>query len=190
MTSNQQIFLITAVIVVVVTIVAIFANDAFTTFVTEAQNGFLEYFSWFVLILPLFFIGVLVWIYFSRHGKKKLGGEKSKPTYSIFAWCSMLITADIGIWLIFFSIAEPVWHRSLLYDVTGETVVIDEQGGIKISGDLTAQELYNKSKGYTIWDWGIQAWAIYSIAGLTIGYFAYRKKHKAKFLPGDVIKVG
>lgn len=108
---------------------------------------------WSVTIFVIF----LVYLMFSKYGNIKLGKNDSKPQYSFFSWISMLFAAGMGIGLMYFSVAEPMQHYS--NDIfTGNTHI-------------------NRAKNaqlYTFFHWGIHAWAIYGIVGLSLAYFAYR----------------
>ncbi|WP_299691574.1 BCCT family transporter [uncultured Vibrio sp.] len=91
-------------------------------------------------------------------GKIRLGGNTSIPEFGTFSWLAMLFTAGMGSGLIFWGIAEPVFHVSNLPEFT------------KGIGDNTDTAL-----ALTYFHWGIHAWAIYAIAGLAIAWFSYNR---------------
>jgi choline/glycine/proline betaine transport protein len=47
---------------------------------------------------------------FSRFGNLRLGDDDSRPEFSNFSWFAMLFSAGVGIGLLFFSIAEPMFY--------------------------------------------------------------------------------
>ena len=47
---------------------------------------------------------------FSPLGKIRLGGADAKPEYSNITWLAMLFAAGIGIGLLFFGVAEPMYY--------------------------------------------------------------------------------
>src|SRR5690606_29537663 len=108
---------------------------------------------WAVTIFVLF----LLYLMFSKYGNIRLGKNDSKPDYSFFSWISMLFAAGMGIGLMYFSVAEPMQHYS-------NTV---------FAGQSMVQRAKN-AQLYTFFHWGIHAWAIYGIVGLSLAYFAYR----------------
>ncbi|WP_125720491.1 BCCT family transporter [Flavobacterium ustbae] len=110
---------------------------------------------WVVTIIVLF----LIYLMFSKFGKIRLGRNDSKPEYSFFSWISMLFAAGMGIGLMYFSVAEPIQHYS------NEIF----KGNPDINSAKNAQL-------YTFFHWGIHAWAIYAIVGLSLAYFSYRYK--------------
>lgn len=108
---------------------------------------------WSVTIFVLF----LVYLMFSKYGNIRLGRNNSKPQYSFFSWISMLFAAGMGIGLMYFSVAEPMQHYS----------------DAIFSGN-TAVQRAKDAQLYTFFHWGIHAWAIYGIVGLSLAYFSYR----------------
>lgn len=108
---------------------------------------------WSVTIFVLF----LVYLMFSKYGNIRLGRNDSKPTYSFFSWISMLFAAGMGIGLMYFSVAEPMQHYSN-----------------EIFSANTAVKRAQNAQLYTFFHWGIHAWAIYGVVGLSLSYFAYR----------------
>lgn len=108
---------------------------------------------WSVTIFVLF----LVYLMFSKYGNIRLGRNNSKPQYSFFSWISMLFAAGMGIGLMYFSVAEPMQHYS----------------DAIFSGNAAVQRAKD-AQLYTFFHWGIHAWAIYGIVGLSLAYFSYR----------------
>ena len=108
---------------------------------------------WSVTIFVLF----LVYLMFSKYGNIRLGRNDSKPTYSFFSWISMLFAAGMGIGLMYFSVAEPMQHYSN-----------------EVFSGNTAVQRAKDAQLYTFFHWGIHAWAIYGVVGLSLAYFAYR----------------
>lgn len=108
---------------------------------------------WSVTIFVIF----LVCLMFSKYGDIKLGTNDSVPEYSFFSWISMLFAAGMGIGLMYFGVAEPMSHYAT---------------------DAFDANLYvNKAKNaqlYTFFHWGIHAWAVYGLVGLSLAYFTFR----------------
>lgn len=108
---------------------------------------------WSVTIFVLF----LIYLMFSKFGNIRLGRNNSKPEYSFFSWISMLFAAGMGIGLMYFSVAEPMQHYAN-----------------EVFSENTAVQRAKDAQLYTFFHWGIHAWAIYGIVGLSLSYFAYR----------------
>lgn len=108
---------------------------------------------WSVTIFVIF----LIYLMLSKYGNIRLGRNNSKPDYSFFSWISMLFAAGMGIGLMYFSVAEPMQHYS----------------NEVFAGNLPTQRAKD-AQLFTFFHWGIHAWAIYGIVGLSLSYFAYR----------------
>ena len=113
--------------------------------------------NWVYVWAVTIFVIFLVYLMFSKYGNIRLGKNDSKPEYSFFSWISMLFAAGMGIGLMYFSVAEPMQHYS--------------------NEIFSGSHYINRAKNaqlYTFFHWGIHAWAIYGIVGLSLSYFAYR----------------
>jgi choline/glycine/proline betaine transport protein len=115
--------------------------------------------NWIYVWSVTAFVIFLVYLLFSKYGRIRLGDNDSRPEHSFFSWVAMLFSAGMGIGLMYFGVAEPLQHYS------------SEVFGIS--------EYVNKAKNaqlYSFFHWGIHAWAIYGLVGLSLSYFAYRFK--------------
>src|SRR3712207_9095230 len=56
-----------------------------------------------------FFLVFIIYLAFSRYGKIKLGAPDDEPEFGNFAWFAMLFQAGMGIGLVFWGVAEPVF---------------------------------------------------------------------------------
>ncbi|MDO6759275.1 BCCT family transporter [Tamlana sp. 2_MG-2023] len=115
--------------------------------------------NWVYVWSVTLFVIFLVYLMFSKYGNIKLGSNSSKPEYTFFSWISMLFAAGMGIGLMYFSVAEPMQH------FTNE--VFSAKDEIQRAKDAQL---------YTFFHWGIHAWAIYGMVGLSLAYFTYRYK--------------
>lgn len=118
--------------------------------------------GWHYIQTVGFLLIFTIWLYFSPYGDIRLGAKNEKPEFSRKAWFSMLFSAGMGIGLIFYSVAEPMMHH-MNPPVIGHAV---EPGTID-----SAQ----RGMLVTFFHWGLHAWAIYIVMGLTLAYFCHRK---------------
>jgi choline/glycine/proline betaine transport protein len=116
-----------------------------------------EYLGWMYLIVATFFVGFLVWLGFSRYGRIRLGEPGDRPEFGFFAWFAMLFSAGMGIGLVFWSVAEPMLHYQRPPYAEGGTAEAARQAMV-----------------YTFFHWGLHAWAVYVVLGLSIAYFSFR----------------
>jgi len=109
-------------------------------------------------------------------GSIRLGGEDAEPNYGYLGWFAMLFAAGMGIGLMYFGVSEPLSHYSSSFAGTA----VDEAGmrtdwaplGAAVDNPEAAREL---AMGATIFHWGLHPWAIYSIVGLALAFFAYNR---------------
>ena len=117
--------------------------------------------KWYYIGIVAGFLFFVIWLLFSRYGNIRLGKDDDRPEFGYFSWFSMLFGAGMGIGLVFWSIAEPMYHFQ--------------------SNPFMAKELAespaaaNLAMRITFFHWGLHPWAIYVVVALSLSYFAYRK---------------
>ena len=154
---NGPVFYTSAVLILaVVAFGAIFTPTAESVF-SSVQSAITTYTGWFYTLAVGLFLLFAIGIAASPYGRIKLGPDDSEPDYSYKSWFAMLFSAGMGIGLLFYSVAEPVLHFLSPPGGGGETV------------DAARQAMQ-----ITFFHWGIHAWAIYIVVGLSLAYFAYR----------------
>ena len=130
---------------------------------TEAKDfiiGALDWFYVLVVTLALFFV---FWLLVSRFGDVKLGKDDDEPDFSTFSWICMLFSAGLGSGLIYWGVAEPMYHIQDSPFLTRDGI---EPG---------SAEAASSAIRVTIFHWGLHGWALYVLVGLSLAYFAYRK---------------
>ncbi|MBY4678121.1 BCCT family transporter [Marinobacterium arenosum] len=117
--------------------------------------------AWYYIGLMSFFLFLSVYLVFSRYGAIRLGKDDEKPEFSFFSWFSMLFGAGIGIGILFWSIAEPIYHfQSNPFIAEGQAMSVEAaQVAMRIS----------------IFHWGLHGWGLFAICGMALAYFSYRK---------------
>ena len=130
---------------------------------TEAKDfiiGALDWFYVLVVTLALFFV---FWLLISRFGDVKLGKDDDEPDFSTFSWICMLFSAGLGSGLIYWGVAEPMYHIQDSPFLSREGI---EPGSVEAASSAIR---------ITIFHWGLHGWALYVLVGLSLCYFAYRK---------------
>lgn len=154
---NPNVFLSTVAIIVIFLAMVVLAPNSFELITQQLNQWVTDSFSWFYVLSVAIFLILLIYIALSDMGKVKLGPDHSQPAYSNASWFAMLFTAGMGIGLMFFGVAEPVMHY--VSPPIGEAETIQ-----------SAQQAMR----VTFFHWGLHAWAIYTVVGLSLAYFAYR----------------
>ncbi|MFN3513598.1 MAG: BCCT family transporter [Phenylobacterium sp.] len=123
-----------------------------------AQGWVIDTFGWFYIAAVAGFLLLILFVAFGPTGALKLGPDDSEPDFPYLSWLAMLFAAGMGIGLMFFAVAEPIQHYASppeaapkSFDAAREAMVI------------------------TFTHWGVHAWAIYALVGLSLAYFAHRK---------------
>lgn len=133
-----------------------FSEQAGNVF-TSVQTWIVNNFGWFYLLSVAIFLIFTLSLAISSYGTIKLGPDHSEPDYGYFSWFSMLFSAGMGIGLLFFGVAEPIMHFS--------SPPVGEGGTI---------EAARSAMSLTFFHWGLHAWAIYAVVGMSLAYFGYR----------------
>jgi len=115
-------------------------------------------FGWLYLAAVFFVLIFVIGVAFSPYGKIKLGQDDEEPEFTTTAWFAMLFTTGMGIGLVFWSIAEPIYH--FMSPPFGE-------GGTTEAAETAMR--------YTFFHWGLHPWAVFALVGLALAYFQFRK---------------
>ena len=154
-------FLSTFILVAFILLTLMFKQDA-GEFFKAALGGITSTMGWFLILVANIFILAAAFFAFSRFGRIRIGGKDAKPEFSTPAWYAMLLSAGMGIGLMFWSVGEPMYH----YDSPSP-----------MFGNIEAQspEAAQAAMGVTYFHWGLHPWAIYAIVGLGLAFFAYNR---------------
>ncbi|UTW07077.1 BCCT family transporter [Pseudomonas benzenivorans] len=129
------------------------------TFFSELSTSILMNFKWFYLATASGVLVYLLYLMVSRFGNITLGKDGEKPEFSTLSWLSMLFSAGMGIGLLFWSVAEPMWHYA----------------GNPFSATGLSAESAETAMRVTYFHWGMHAWALYLMPALCLAYFSFRK---------------
>ena len=144
-------------------IVGFIIFGAFFTETAGAVFGFLQKFitdkfGWMFIILMNVALVFCIYLAASRYGDIRLGQQTERPQYSLFSWIGMLFSAGIGIGLVYWGTAEPLYH--FMAPPLGEAETI---------------EAAKQAMSISFLHWGLHAWAIYTIVALSLAYFHFRR---------------
>ena len=154
---EPAVFFPAAILVFVGVAYSVLAGDQAEQTFRDIQVAITETTGWLYSVGVGFFLVALLIVAFSDWGRIKLGPDDSMPEYGFASWFAMLFSAGMGIGLMFFGVAEPLTH----YLVPPE-------------GDPETVEAARQAIVLTFFHWGVHAWAIYVVVGLSLAYFTYR----------------
>ncbi len=148
-------------------------NVEFANSIYSAIRGWIESaLNWYYISALVIMLFVCFYLMFSRFGKIKLGDDDSVPEFSNFSWFAMLFSAGVGIGLLFFGIAEPIFY----FDNTqpwGYPNNPFADHALRTEMDIDRAIMAMR---VTYFHWGFHGWAVYVMIGLCLAYFGYRKK--------------
>ncbi|CAE8602476.1 unnamed protein product [Polarella glacialis] len=130
----------------------------------EAQSWVTSTFTWFYIGSQqywVFYVVPLIYYY----GHVKLGQDDEQPEYSDMSYFSMVFCAGVAIGLIFYGASEPLWH------------MLSSGGANRYNnnGYFNDNEKAQAAINVTIFHWGVQAWVVYAITAVSMGFLSYRK---------------
>ena len=147
------------VIIIFIALTLIFQAEA-----KEIFEGIQEWIAtiggWFYILVANIYLGVTIIFAFSKFGKIRLGGQDARPEFSTFAWFAMLLSAGMGIGLMFWSVAEPISH---LREPPFPGV------------EAATPEAAELAMSVTYFHWGLHAWGIYALVALALAFFAFNR---------------
>lgn len=138
---------------------AMVAPDLAGALFDTIQADIISLFGWYYVLIAAFFVAVALTLGFSRYGDIVLGRDGDAPQFSKFSWFALLFAAGMGIGLVFYGVSEPLAHFA------------DPRPGV--SG--TPAQLAQQAMAQTFLHWGLHAWSIYIVVGLSIAYAVHRR---------------
>ena len=119
--------------------------------------------GWYVYVTAFYTIVCLALGIWPRTAHVKLGQIDEKPEFSMFTWLSMMFGAGIGIGMLTYSTAEPIFHFANNPDtIKGLTTGLDEDN------------VRNAYK-WAMLHYGLTPWACYGVVGISLGYLSYNR---------------
>jgi len=156
---HPQVFGISAFVIVAFIALSLAFPDTASTTYNNIRNGISEVFGWFFILVANLFIIFMVYLALSKYGKIRLGGVDADKEFSDISWVAMLFSAGMGIGLMFFGVAEPVWH------------FFDPHLGAESATPASAQV----AMAVSMYHWGFHPWAIYALVGLSLAFFSFNR---------------
>ncbi|HIW90844.1 MAG TPA: choline BCCT transporter BetT [Candidatus Corynebacterium avicola] len=154
---NWTVLIISAAVILAFSLWAIIAPDNAADVMSSVVDAIASGFGWYYVLTVAIVIGFVLWVALSRTGIVRLGPDHARPSYSLFTWVSMLFAAGVGIDMLFYSVTGPITQYMTPANATPE------------SAEATRDAVV-----WTMFHYGISGWAMYSLLGAAMGYFAFR----------------
>ena len=134
--------------------------DSLSSIATAVLNAIIDGFGWGFVVSSAGFLAFALFLATSRFGHIKLGQDDERPEFRTASWVCMMFSVGMGIGLMFWGVAEPIYHFAT------------PPHGQATPKSLEAAVVAMK---YSYFHWALHPWAIYAVVGLTIAYFTFRK---------------
>ncbi|HSH42928.1 MAG TPA: BCCT family transporter [Arenicellales bacterium] len=157
---NPPMATLAKLIVVVFLTLGAAAPEAMGSFFSGLQDWISANLGWYYILAMCLFMFFVFFLIVTPYGRIRLGNDHERPEFGNFAWFSMLFGAGMGIGLLFWSVAEPMYHIQ-------NSPFLPEGAQTSMAGAVPAMQ--------TLWlHWGLHAWAVYVIVGMALAYYSYR----------------
>ena len=155
---HPTVFGISILIIISITIYTLLNLSEAAQMFDSIQSVIASKAGWFYILTVNIILGFSIYLIFSKYGKICIGGKDEKPEFTYLSWFSMLFSAGMGIGLVFYSVAEPIYHY--IAPPYGEPNSIE-------SAKIAMQ--------YTFFHWGLHAWGIYAVLALALAFFCFNR---------------
>ena len=152
-------FGITGVIALAFVLWGFLGRDSLATTSQSVLDWVMEYTGWLFMVLASLFVVFILWLALGKFGNIPLGKDGEKPEYRTVSWISMMFAAGMGIGLMFYGVAEPLYH-----------FISPPPGTV----DGHTPEAIQTAMATSIFHWTLHPWAMYAVVGIAMAYGTYR----------------
>ena len=123
----------------------------------------MEYTGWLFILLASLFVVFVLWLAIGKFGNIPLGKDGEKPEFRTVSWVAMMFAAGMGIGLMFYGVAEPLYHY-----------ISPPPGTV----DGRTPEAVQTAMATSMFHWTLHPWAMYAVVGIAMAYGTYRLGRK------------
>jgi len=152
-----------AIVILLVLWAAVFPDQAGAVLQKIRGWSFEAFGPWYIYAMAFVVFCCIGLAIIPATGKIRLGGKDEKPEFSNFSWFSMMFSAGVGIGMLVFSTAEPIYH----FASNPDTIM----GLVDPKSETTLRSVYK----WSFFHWGLTAWGCYGLVGLVLAFFAYSR---------------
>ncbi|MEH0156970.1 BCCT family transporter [Limibacter armeniacum] len=160
--ANGPVFITSFLIIATLVSTTLIVGEPMEEWFSKTQTYVSNKVGWFFILLVNSLLIFALFLCFGKFSKIKIGGPDAKPDFTNVGWFSMLFSAGMGIGLLFWSVAEPIYHFNSNPFLRGQP-----------DNPVLAAK---SAMGITFLHWGVHAWALYAIIGLALAFFTFNKK--------------
>ncbi|MFF1829215.1 BCCT family transporter [Paenarthrobacter sp. NPDC058040] len=159
LTLDKVTFGITGAIAVAFVVWGFVGRDSLSDTSKGALNWVMEYTGWLFMVLASLFVIFVLWLALGKFGNIPLGKDGEKPEYKTVSWVAMMFAAGMGIGLMFYGVAEPLYHY-----ISPPPGTVDGRTPAAVQTAMAT----------SIFHWTLHPWAMYAVVGIAMAYGTYR----------------
>ncbi|MFK0040369.1 BCCT family transporter [Paenarthrobacter sp. NPDC090517] len=163
LTLDKVTFGITGAIAVAFVVWGFVGRDSLSDTSKGALNWVMEYTGWLFMVLASLFVVFVLWLALGKFGNIPLGKDGEKPEFRTISWVAMMFAAGMGIGLMFYGVAEPLYHY-----ISPPPGTVDGRTPAAIQTAMAT----------SIFHWTLHPWAMYAVVGIAMAYGTYRLGRK------------
>lgn len=145
-------------------------QEGLSAFLTSTKEWIHVNFGWLEVLLGLLIVMFTAGIAVSPIGNIRLGGQDAKPEFTFWQWFSISLCGCIGIGILFWAMAEPIYHMMqppLSLNITAGT----KEAGIFAIAQTTLH-------------WTIAQYSFYTICAVAIALVSYNRHYPLSVASG------
>lgn len=143
-------------IIILGVLLTLILGDTAEAMFGSLQSWIANFAGWFFILVMNVVLFFCLGLVFTRFGELRIGGRDAEPEFSTLGWFAMLFSAGMGIGILFYGVAEPMFH------FVGNPFT-----------EAGTAESAQKAMELTFLHWGLHPWAIYAIVGLGLAFFGF-----------------
>ncbi|MGX1162893.1 choline/carnitine/betaine transport [Arthrobacter sp. SLBN-100] len=159
LTLDKATFGITGVLALAFVAWGFLGRDSLAATSTAALDWVMEYTGWLFMVLASLFVVFVLWLALGKWGNIPLGKDGEKPEFRTISWIAMMFAAGMGIGLMFYGVAEPLYHY-----ISPPPGTVDGRTPAAIQTAMAT----------SIFHWTLHPWAMYAVVGIAMAYGTYR----------------
>ena len=160
---NLPVFSFSSGLAIIFSILVLIYPEISYELLTNAKNFVVAWFGTLFTVSMSLITLVIFFLIVSPFGKIRLGGKDAVPEFGFASWVCMLFAAGVGIGMTFYGAAEPLSYYTGVF-------------GTPLNVSPESEEAYRLAFSATIFHWGLNAWSVYAIIGLSLAFFCYNWK--------------
>lgn len=119
--------------------------------------------GWYIYVAAFYLVVCLSIALLPKTGRIRLGKEGEAPEFSTFSWFAMIFSAGLGVGMLTYSTAEPIFH----FTENPDTMM-------GLTTGLSADNVRAAYK-WSFLHYGLTPWGCYGIVGLSLAYFSFNR---------------